>query len=202
MLYLLPGMGARQAMYQGAWRASSGIVFLDWPPYRGESSLSAMADRVIQEYGITTADGIGGSSLGGMVALEIYKKLNNRRVVLLGAALTVHEIRPAVRRLAPLVAAMPIRLMQWLTQCCDSTVIEMFRAADAAFLKAMCGAASRWDRYDGDRGDIIRIHGARDRVIPCPPDAAIIADAGHLVAMTHPDACVRILATVLRGAST
>lgn len=202
MMYLLPGMGASQAMYQGAWRTLPGLTCLDWPAYRGEASLSAMADRLIRAYGITSNDAIGGSSLGGMVALEIHKKLKNRHVVLLGSALAVHEIRPALRRLAPFVATMPIRLMQWLTRGCDSAVIEMFRNADAAFLKTMCGAALRWDGYDGDRRDIMRIHGARDRVIPCPQDAAIVADAGHLVAMTHPDACVQILAPMLRAAAT
>ena len=77
MFYLLPGMGASKEMYQGAWLKFPGIACINWPRHQGEASLSEVADRLIQEYGITSNDWIDGSSLGGMVAIEIYKKLKN-----------------------------------------------------------------------------------------------------------------------------
>lgn len=193
MLYLLPGMGANKQMYQGAWRQCPGITFVDWPRYQGEASLSAIADRLIQEYRMTSHDHVGGSSFGGMVSIEIYKILKIPRVVLLGSALTVSEIRPLLRLLAPFASLAPIQCIQLLTQHCDSHVLAMFRAADPAFIKAMCLAASQWSGYVGDTSDFVRIHGERDPIIQPPQDAEIIKGAGHLVAMTHPDACVRVL---------
>ncbi len=69
----------------------------------------------------------------------------------------------------------------------------MFRVADPAFIKTMCVAASNWSGYVGDLSSILRIHGEEDQIIKCPKDAEIIKGAGHLVAMTHPGECIRIL---------
>lgn len=186
-------MGANKEMYQGAWLKLPEVSFINWPRYEGEISLSAIAERLIQEYGITTNDWIGGSSLGGMVAIEIHKKIKNSKVVLLGSALTIQEIRPLLRLLAPLASITPIKLIQLLVKNCDSIVFEMFRVADPVFIKAMCIAAANWDGYVGDTSSFLRIHGEQDQFIKCPRNAEIIKGAGHFVAMTHPDECICIL---------
>lgn len=193
MFYLLPGMGANTSMYNGAWRNLHNVVFLDWPRHQGDTALSDVATRLIQEHGITANDWIGGSSLGGMVAIEIYKQLNNPVVVLLGSAMNRDEIQPLLRTLSPLASATPIKFIQSLTKNSGNSVIEMFQNSDPDFIKAMCAAIMRWDGFTGDRKMILRIHGEKDIVIKCPKDAEIIKSAGHLVAMTHSDECVRII---------
>ena len=71
MIYTLPGMGANSNMYSGPWLDLPNIKYLDWPKYQGEKSLSEVAEKVINENSISQTDFIAGSSLGGMVALEI-----------------------------------------------------------------------------------------------------------------------------------
>lgn len=88
-------MGANTSMYTDAWRNLPNVVFLNWPRHQGDTALSDVAARFIQEHGITANDWIGGSSLGGMVALEIYKQLNNPVVVLLGSAMNHDEVQPS-----------------------------------------------------------------------------------------------------------
>ena len=69
---MLPGMGATAAMYNGLkHKIGFPIDFLNWPPYRGEKTYADVARRIIAEHAITGNDVVGGSSLGGMVALEI-----------------------------------------------------------------------------------------------------------------------------------
>lgn len=46
MIYALPGMGADNRMYPGPWRSLPGATFLDWPGYKGEDSIQAIAWRV------------------------------------------------------------------------------------------------------------------------------------------------------------
>jgi pimeloyl-ACP methyl ester carboxylesterase len=193
MFYFLPGMGASKEMYQGAWLQLTDATYIDWPPYRGETSLSEIADRLIADYKITANDWIGGSSLGGMVAVEIYKKLKNAKVILIGSALTTQEISPWLRRVAPLASVTPIKLIQSLTKGCDAHVLEMFRTADPDFIRAMCAAVFNWEGCGDDVAGLVRIHGERDPIIKCPKDAHVIKGAGHLVAMTHADECVRIV---------
>ncbi|MBF0492203.1 MAG: hypothetical protein HQM15_05430 [Deltaproteobacteria bacterium] len=193
MLYLLPGMGASKDMYQGAWLKLPETTFINWPNYQGESSLSDVAQRVIQENGITAKDCVGGSSLGGMIALEIFKELKNPKVILLGSALNAQEIRPLLRLLAPLASFSPVKLIQSFTKSYDNLLMNMFSSSDSNFIKAMCSAASNWEGYEGDKKNILRIHGERDPVIPCPKEAEVIKNAGHLIAMTHAEECVGII---------
>jgi hypothetical protein len=70
--FLLPGMGATDAMYNGLkHKMGFKVNFLNWPEYRGEKTCADVARRVIKENDINADDVVGGSSLGGMVALEI-----------------------------------------------------------------------------------------------------------------------------------
>ncbi len=47
MIYLLPGLGATSAMYDGPWMAMDKAKAIDWPVYSGETTLSQVADRII-----------------------------------------------------------------------------------------------------------------------------------------------------------
>jgi len=70
--FLLPGMGATDAMYNGLkHKLGFKVNFLNWPEYRGEKMYADVARRVLKENDIGADDVVGGSSLGGMVALEI-----------------------------------------------------------------------------------------------------------------------------------
>ena len=93
--FLLPGMGATDAMYNGLkHKLGFKVNFLNWPEYRGEKTYTDVARRVIKENDINADDVVGGSSLGGMVALEIAQLLNPKSVVLLGSAANRKEVQP------------------------------------------------------------------------------------------------------------
>ena len=193
MIYLLPGMGADHRMYGPEWDSLARTKFLGWPPYRGETTFGEVADRVIAEHGITPRDVVGGSSLGGMIALEVSHRLRNARVVLIGSAVAPTEINGLLRRLAPLATVTPLRLIQALAGRSASTLTSMFADADHDFVRAMCLALPDWPGYTGPQDRLVRIHGANDRVIACPPACHAIPRAGHLLAMTHPEECVSIV---------
>jgi hypothetical protein len=75
--FLLPGMGATAAMYNGLKnKLGFKVNFLNWPEYRGEKTYADVARRVIKENDINADDVVGGSSLGGMVALAIGGEIN------------------------------------------------------------------------------------------------------------------------------
>lgn len=193
MIYLLPGMGGASKMYHGPWRSLSGSLAVDWPEHDGEKSVEDVARRLIQEYEICSDDAIVGSSLGGVVALEIHRMIGMRHVVLVGSAISSDEINRLLVALAPLASVTPIRLIQTLVGKGPTAVSTMFADADAAFIRALCLAVSRWEGYAGDMKAVSRIHGRRDAIIHCPSDAHVIPGGGHLIAMTHADECVRIV---------
>lgn len=188
---LLPGMGADSGMYgQADYRHLTWVDFVDWPVYQGEKTIEAVARRVIGEYGITGDAIVGGCSLGGMVAVEIAKILNLRKVILIGSTAHPKAINPMLMKLSGFAHLAKVNHLQWIAgkinRSGDNLFLTMFEKADGRFMKAMCQAVCRWRGIDGYRCDIRRIHGARDRVIEPPSrGATIIPYAGHLLPMTH-----------------
>lgn len=200
-IMVLPGMGATAKMYHGAWREWEHAEFLDWPAYGGEQTLGEVAQRVIAAADVRAIDGIVGSSMGGMVALEIAARVGSPWVGLVGSAKDATEINRFLRLTAPLATMTPVRLAQVLAGSASGEFGALVREADPAWIKAMCRATAAW-RGPAFDGVILRVHGERDRVIPCPAEAddvVRIPKAGHLVAMTHPAECVDALKKLLRA---
>ena len=96
-------MGATSAMYSETWQKLPDSIFHDWPPYRDEVSIPAMAKRLICEHGIVNGDIIIGSSLGGIIACEIANQLQLKQLVLIGSAVDKHEINTCLDVLHPLI---------------------------------------------------------------------------------------------------
>jgi pimeloyl-ACP methyl ester carboxylesterase len=186
--FILPGMGATSAMYNGLrHKLPFKVDFINWPVYRGETSYADVAQRVIDENEITVRDTVGGSSLGGMVALEIVNILNSKEVVLIGSALHSGEIQTLLSLLSPLAEYTPLSVVQTFAGKHKNLVSRMFADSDPEFIRAMCLYFRSWRGYAKPSANVYRIHGRKDHVIPCPPTSCeVIDDAGHLLAITHP----------------
>jgi len=189
--FILPGMGATSAMYDTVRsEIEFEVNFIEWPGYEGETTYAEVAQRVIEENEISDGDIVGGSSLGGMVALEIAKSLRSKTVVLLGSAINRQEVQGILSVLSPLAAVMPVSLIQILARKHNSFVAQMFSESNPEFVRSMCLHLSSWSGYDGPMESIFRLHGRRDHVIPCPAiGSEIVESAGHLLAITHPKEC-------------
>ncbi len=137
-LFVLPGMGADSSMYGGPWMKLENAVFLDWPKYGGEESLEDLAERIARENDITQSDVVAGSSMGGMVALEIAEQQNIQQVILIGSARTRAEINPLLMLLAPLAKITPLKLSQTLSGSSSSGIGEKLMRVEPEFIKAMC----------------------------------------------------------------
>lgn len=185
--FLLPGMGATAAMYNALrHKLDFDIDFINWPVYRGETTYAEVARRAIDENGIEPADVVGGSSLGGMVALEIGRLVQPKAVVLLGSAVNPSDVQGLLTLLSPLAAITPISLVQLLAGKQKNVVSAMFAESNTQFIRAMCTYVPHWKGYAEPATRVFRLHGAQDMIIPCPSSGAtVVREAGHLVAMTH-----------------
>ncbi len=194
MLHLLPGMGADHRMYAAsAWRTLPGARALDWPEHHGETTITAIATRVIAAAGIREGDTVVGSSLGGIVGCEIANQLRLRSLVLVGSAQSPSEISTLLALLHPLASLAPLDLIRVSAGKLPGELCAMFADSQASFIRAMCHAIFTWPGLDGSICRPLRLHGRRDLVIPAPADADLLLDGGHLIAMTHAEACVDFL---------
>ena len=194
MIHILPGMGADHTMFSGpAWHGIAGASFLDWPAYHGETTIAAIADRVIAEAAIADGATLIGVSLGGIVACEIAKKRRLKALVLIGSAIHAQEVSRLLATLRPLAQYAPIEFVQRAVGKVPDDVVAMFARGDPGFIRAACRAIFDWDGCDAARITPVRIHGTRDHMIPMPANVDLALDGGHLVAMTHADQCVAFL---------
>ncbi|MEJ2200276.1 MAG: alpha/beta hydrolase, partial [Desulfuromonadaceae bacterium] len=166
------------------------VHFPDWPEYRNEVTYQDIAERIVEENGINDGDIVGGSSLGGMVALEIATIVKVRAVLLIGSAMAKNDINTLITLLSPLAAITPISLVKTLAGKNESLVSQMFSTADPDFIRSMCGYISSWPGYLGNTDKVFRIHGEKDPIINCPPSRCeIVKKASHLLALTHAKEC-------------
>ncbi len=200
MIHLLPGMGADRRMYDApAWLGLPGVRALDWPLYRGEKTLAAVAKRVVDEAKIQDGDVLVGSSLGGMVACEIARRKKLRAVVLIGSAIDKSEVCGLLNFLHPIAKCAPLELLQFSAGSYDHELTHMFRATNASFMRAMCAAVFAWDGLPPKHPRPLRIHGRHDGVIPPPKSGVDLwLDGGHLLAMTHARECVEFVQAQLK----
>ncbi|MHC4993536.1 MAG: alpha/beta fold hydrolase [Planctomycetota bacterium] len=192
MILILPGLGANSLMYPAPWRDLPDTVFMDWPTDHVPQSIPDLARRMAK--GVEQpVDHIVGSSLGGMVGLEMAEYLNADTVTLIGSAVTGHEVYGFFRRLHPLTALAPIKACQKVARQLDWSLARMFAEQNPDFIRAMLRAIPHWT-YSGaaPSTDIYRIHGRYDPIIQCD-HADLWLEGGHVLAMTHANECVAAL---------
>ena len=189
MNYVLPGMGASSAMYSREWKALDGYLFIDWPCGFKGKTIGELAECVVSTHSIRKSDSVIGSSLGGMVAGEIANQMDVKHLVLIGSAKQKEEVSRVLALLSPLIDFAPIEFVRRAAGKVPEELAQMFHESDPVFVRNMCRAIFRWEGFSGD-SRLFRIHGVCDRIIPCPTDADVLLDGGHLIAMTHAAACI------------
>ena len=96
---MLPGMGADSSMYPAKYYDQlTEVNFIDWPEYSGEKSIEEVAEKIIEIHRPENDKIIGGSSLGGMVAIQVAKMVNIKRVLLVSSTINSSNINQKINQ--------------------------------------------------------------------------------------------------------
>ena len=202
---MLPGMGADSSMYPAKYYDQlTEVNFIDWPEYSGEKSIEEVAEKIIEIHRPENDKIIGGSSLGGMVAIQVAKMVNIKRVLLVSSTINSSNINPALRKISGLAELTPIELIQVLAGKLNlhlkKDVLTMFENSDTDFIRSMCVAVFEWPGIEDYKCEVRHIHGKLDMVIfPPKKDVKIIPWGGHLISMTHGDLVSRFIKNKLNS---
>lgn len=210
-LVLFPGLGADERMYEPQRAAFAGLGVPRWPkPHRGET-LADFARRMADQIDPAAPPlFLGGSSFGGMVALEAARHVKPAAVFLIGSCRSPRSVPWALRwagrvgRLAPGPVLRVIHAVNsrstWMFGDLDAAqhamMAAMMRAADPRFIQWGGHALTRWAGAGDLACRVYHIHGGADRIMPCRlvrPDV-IVPGAGHLLSVTHATEVNRFLA--------
>lgn len=176
-------------MYSGPWLEKDNFAFIDWPKDYVPDSIRDLAFNISEKINYNPI-AIAGSSLGGMVALELADILQVEKVILLGSATSNEEINPLLKALGPLSDITPMRFCQFLAGKTPALLSQMYSEQNPQFIRSMIQSVLYWS-YSG-KAKIYRIHGKKDHVIKAK-EADLWLDAGHLIAMTHSKDCVHFI---------
>ncbi len=190
MLHALPGIGGDHRMYLAPWTSLPGLVAHDWMPYAGESTLEQVAASMVRCFGIQDGDSLIGTSLGGMVALEITRLRRIRQLVLIASALHPREISRTLKFLHPLATVTPWRRLQRGACRIPVKSPQMFARNDPDFMKTMCRAVFQWSGSNLPDVPTLRLHGRFDPIISRPSHADYWVQGGHRINETHAEECV------------
>jgi pimeloyl-ACP methyl ester carboxylesterase len=200
-IVLLPGLGADERLFRLQQAAIPGLVVPPWPIPQPEDSLTTFAVRLANAIPRHEPLYLGGSSFGGMVALELAALLRPRGVFLIGSCTSPAGIRPLVRSMRFVAAALPASAFhprRWalpfvlpkfgrLTSQQKELFWSMASRTPSSFLKWGIEAILSW-RPTPATVPVHQIHGSHDRLIPLSRVSPnkVVSGGGHLLTLTHP----------------
>ena len=218
-LVLLAGLGADERLFEQQRAAFADVVVVQpWIDPLDDEDLCSYAARVAALVAAAVDRRrpllIGGSSFGGMVALEMARVLKPDGVVLLGSARDLSGVHPLWRPLLPLARLAPLwahRLFARLGPVVarplfgadDDDVTRLFslmlRDSPPARVQWACRALASWRPQPFGELPIFSIHGHDDRLLPAQRAGAdvVVDGAGHLLPLTHGAAVNAFLRDVL-----
>jgi len=194
--YLIPGMGADKRLFQH-FHLPNGIVHhLDWIPHRESKNLSdyaaLMAERITTENNI-----IIGSSMGGMVTVEIAKLIRPQGAVLVSAPTGRHEFPQSLKNLNAmrLHKALTPRQVMRISALADlfmgfknpeqrALFYDMMKGNGPEFLHFSIDAVLDWQNTTPPPVPFVQIIGTQDRLFKKEkiPNAIMIEGSGHFTA--------------------
>jgi pimeloyl-ACP methyl ester carboxylesterase len=213
-LFVLSGIGGDERLFE-AQRAVRDIRPIAWiPAAHARETLGQYAERLAAQLHIHEPFDLGGSSFGGMVALEIARHLAPQNVFLFGSCRSPRSIAPSLRALRLIAPMLPDRLLHppvllqrpvaWWFGATSAAHAELFAdmlaSTPSEFMRWASNAVASWKGVAQLSVPIHHVHGERDRLIPCRRVRAdrVIAGAGHLLNVTHADAVNDFIASADR----
>lgn len=90
-VYMISGLGADKRLYRNIRIDNADITYVDWIEPGKKDTLATYAQKLIDQYQITSGSVVIGTSLGGMITVEIAKKIRLKRAILISSIKTIKE---------------------------------------------------------------------------------------------------------------
>lgn len=90
-IFLISGLGADTRLYNNIDLLDNEVVPVDWIEPSLTDTLTSYAQKLIHQYHITSGSIVIGTSLGGMIAVEIDKLVALNKVILISSIKTINE---------------------------------------------------------------------------------------------------------------
>ncbi len=199
-IYIFSGLGADERVFQRLDLSDYSISFIKWQTPLYNESVESYATRLLDQ--ITSERPILlGLSFGGIIAIEVAKRIETEKLILISSAKTRTEI-PFYYRFARklyLHKLLPSTLLKHLsfitnwffgvTSSCEKELLrQILIETDPKFLRWAIDKIVNWTNTTQPR-NVFHIHGTSDRILPIKFVSCDIKikDGGHLMILNKAD---------------
>jgi pimeloyl-ACP methyl ester carboxylesterase len=195
-IFLIAGMGADTRVYNNIELPGNyEIIPISWIEPHETDTLETYAQKLIYQYDIRPNNIVIGNSLGGMLAIEIAKKLSLKKTILISSIKTIEEAPWyfGVFRRLPVFKMVPNKLLnsmgfaielvfgkmndadKWLFK-------DMLKKASPVFLKWAMTTVLKWNNQVIPP-NVYHIVGDKDLIFPCKniKNKTIIKGGTHIM---------------------
>ena len=197
-VFLIPGLGADARIFQYIDLKGHEVIPISWVEPEKQDTLSVYAQRLINNYAITPGSIVVGNSLGGMLTIEIAKRVTLDKSILISSIKTVSEA-PASHawyKYLPLYKLIPStwlpqtgfivrKVMGKMSKHHQELFVSMLKGTSPRFIKWALGAILHWDNQTIPV-NVYHIIGDKDKIFPYQriKNATIVQGGTHIMIYT------------------
>jgi pimeloyl-ACP methyl ester carboxylesterase len=194
-IFLIPGLGADHRIYQHIDLQGHEVINVEWVEPENSDNLVSYAQKLIDYYQITPQSIVIGNSLGGMIGIEIAKKIELDKVILISSIKTADEAPRyfsffRISKLHHLIPQKKLTSLEFMIEYAFGSMSEedqqlfksMLRNTSTIFMRWALDAILKWDNHVIPK-NVYHIIGDKDRVFPYQriKDAVIVKGGTHIM---------------------
>lgn len=196
-VFALSGLGADERVFQFL-KLDYSLTHIVWQKPQKDETIAGYAKRLIVLYEISTYDefALVGLSFGGIMAVEIAKIIQPKKVILISSVLNRAELPLKLRLIgkAGIVPIIPAKYLIFPRQLAEyyfnthykAMLHDILTESDADFTKWAINCIINW-KNETPIKNVVKIGGATDRLLPQnPANTALISNGGHFVIVDKP----------------
>ncbi len=208
ILYLIGGLGADERVFEFL-TLNIETQFIEWIEPKPDEDLKSYANRLTEQINKEEEFGILGVSFGGIIAIEIAKLIEPKKLILISSVETSNQLpqhlilfgKTKVLDILPNTLIKPPRsILGYLFGAENrSLLFQIILDTKPEFIRWALNTIVNWSN-DLNRTEIIRIHGTKDRLIPLKGNAIMVEDGGHFMIVDKAEQISKILNEQLKNA--
>jgi len=197
-LYLLSGLGADKRVFDCLDLSDYKINHVNWIDPLADETIADYAQRLLKQIPTDNPTLIG-VSFGGIMAIEIGKRIKTDKIILISSARLKSDIpiyyrivgQFGLHRLMPNSLLKKVnKLTYWFFGVMNEKERSMLKTiiaqTDTKFLKWAIDKIVNW-KNDTLLGNVTLIHGTADRILPFNHADTQIKNGGHLMIINKAD---------------
>ncbi|MEO1437260.1 MAG: alpha/beta hydrolase [Bacteroidota bacterium] len=199
IVYCIPGLGANEGMWANQEELPLELRHINMvPPRHQKMTMAEYATQLIEQIDSEEPVNLMGVSMGGMLAVEIAKQIETKKVLAISSCKTASELPPPMRVLGKtflpdiLPAKWFKRILKWyankltnLTKEYQVLYGEMVDSLPNPFVHWAAKGITRWTNETVPE-TVFHIHGTHDKVLPykfVQPDISIPGARHYMIAL-------------------